>query len=83
LNIHTVSSDCVALYLDARETVDMETAASLVRSALILEGEAPWNGMEIDLFSGEGCCLIIATPRNTPQITIADYALPFLHRNMD
>ncbi|MGI5935849.1 MAG: hypothetical protein ACOX7I_03450 [Oscillospiraceae bacterium] len=83
MDIHTVSSDCVAIFLDTREMVDLETAASLVRSALILEGEAPWEGMEIDLFSGEGCCLIIATPRSVPQVTIADYALPFLHRNRD
>ncbi|HHU22042.1 MAG TPA: hypothetical protein GXZ52_01280 [Clostridiales bacterium] len=80
MDIHAVSADCVALLLDTEESADlnMETAASLVRSALILKGEKPWDGMEIDLFSSEDSCLIIATPRNLPQVSIADYALPFL-----
>ena len=55
-----VSSDCIAAFLDASETVNIRMAVS---SCLAAAGCRPWQDMEAELYDMDGRCLLIARPR--------------------
>ena len=73
-----VRDDLVALLVEGTEMIGRRRASAYVNLALISHGLEPWEDINIDLFTGRDCCLILARPGNVGHVTVADYALPFL-----
>lgn len=77
----TVSGGCVAIYVHMGTCPDPEEAAALIRSALKERGLDSWPRMEIDLFPAGTDTLIVARPAANMIVTVAEYAMPFIHEN--
>ena len=55
-----ISPDCVAVLFDGKEISNIRQT---VASCLIDAGCTPWREMEAELYSLNGCSLLIARPR--------------------
>lgn len=73
-----VTDALVAVYLRGDAPPSPEDARDLVRRVRRDGGMDGWDSMRLSIFSGRGCCLVLASPENSVHISLADYALPFL-----
>jgi hypothetical protein len=77
MELQSVSANCVALWV--RRSCDSPAlAAALVRTALSGAGLQVWEGMELDVFPGDGGALILARPRSPLTVTPAPWLLPYI-----
>lgn len=73
-----VTDNYVAILVEGDDIIGRNRAAAIVNTALVSHGLMPWQDICIDLFTGKGCSLIVARPGNISDVSVADYALPFL-----
>ena len=81
MNLHTSDRRCVTILLPPGTDVSSGCARLLVRYAQRRCGASPWERICIDEFRRAGAeTLLIARPEAARQVTVADYALPFIHK---
>lgn len=77
LSIHTYNA-----HNGAHNSIGLSSGAAraLIDYTLRRRGLNPWPKVWVDAFSGGGETLLIARPDTLPQVTLADYAQPFLKK---
>ena len=82
MELHVRDRRCVTILLPPGTDVSSGCARLLVRYAQRLCGAPPWGGIRVEEFrSGPDTeTLIIARPAVMQTVSVADYALPFVHK---
>lgn len=74
-----INHSYVTLLIHNDENMTPAQAEQAVRHALAVCGYTPWESMSIDIFQGPEGSLLIACPKQEPEVHIAPYALPFFN----
>ena len=81
MDLHIPDRRCVTILLPPGTDISGGCARLLVRYAQRRCGASPWGRIRIDEFRRGGEeTLLIARPDPPQRVTIADYALPFIHK---
>lgn len=78
MKVYAVNRKCVAFSMSRNAVINKSEAEFLVKRMLKQHGLLAWKHIRIDMFAFNDIALYLAYPDNRIEISIADYALPYI-----